>query len=77
MAQHVDVRRLNQAQRNGQACAYCRVTFGAMRPVDAPAGTVGLLFLFAHDRCAERAHAAASGLAGTAATSIEPGASGR
>jgi hypothetical protein len=73
----LDVRRLNQAQRNGRACAYCRVTFGAMRPIDVHEGTVGLLFLFAHDRCAERAHAAASGSAGTAATSIAPGRFGR
>ena len=48
---------LNHKQWTGQACVYCRCTFGTMEPVQAPE-RCRLLFLFAHPRCRRDAHQA-------------------
>jgi hypothetical protein len=43
---------LNRKQWTGQACVFCRCTFGKMQPVEAP-DHCGLPFLFAHPHCIE------------------------
>lgn len=49
---------LNEAQRSGQACIYCPVTFGPLDPAPAVAGVEGVLFLAAHRRCIDNNHVA-------------------
>jgi hypothetical protein len=42
---------LNDDQRQGRACVYCRVGVGDLDPVPAPAAIDGVMFLAAHRRC--------------------------
>ena len=50
---------LTRKQWTGQACVYCRCSFGEMEPVQAPE-RCGLLFLFAHPNCVQAHHATTS-----------------
>jgi hypothetical protein len=43
---------LDEAQRAGRACIYCRVTFGAMDPVPTVPG-LDVLWLAAHRSCVD------------------------
>jgi hypothetical protein len=56
---------LNYKQWTGQACVYCRCTFGVMEPVQAPE-SCGSLFLFAHPGCRRVAHQATTSTDSTA-----------